>query len=62
MQIDEVLRQVYSFNSKQLIPITSILTEEDKQREGYIIGYTLSEWETEFPDLPLDSKWLSAFR
>ena len=52
MQIDEVLRQVYSFNSKQLIPITSILTEEDKQREGYIIGYTLSEWETEFPEIP----------
>lgn len=64
MRIDEVLSQIYSFNSHQLIPITSILTEKDKQREGYSIGYTLNEWQAEFPEIPTKNifygPWLSA--
>lgn len=63
MRIDEVLSQIYSFNSHQLIPITSILTEKDKQREGYSIGYTLNEWQAEFSEIPTKNifygPWLS---
>lgn len=63
MRNDEVLEKIYSLNSNQLIPLTSILTEEDKQQEGYVIGLTLSEWEKKFPEIPTKNifygPWLS---
>ena len=63
MRIDEVLGKLYSFSSEQLIPLTSILSEEDKHKEGYIIGFTLNEWENEFPSISTKNifygPWLS---
>lgn len=54
MKINDVLSELYSFGTKDLVPLTKIVNDSDKERAGYIIEYSLSEWEHDYPELPAE--------
>lgn len=54
MTINEVFSQLYSFRLADLIPLTDIQTEEDKQVHrdvAYLVSYTENEWRAKYPEV-----------
>lgn len=59
MTIEEILGEVYSVTTDDLLPQTDILTKKDKERwnsRGYAVGFTEQEWREKYPRI--DSKYI----
>lgn len=54
MNLNDVYSQLYSFKLADLIPLTDIQTEKDKNVHRdvtYLIGYTEAEWRAKYPEV-----------
>lgn len=53
MTLQEVLKDIYSLTFSDLIPLSTIQTEDDKtsQKSGYIVMFTEAEWQEKYPGI-----------
>ena len=62
MTLNDVFGSIYSMKLSDLIPLTSIQTDEDKKnhKDGYYFIFTESEWKKNIHDDSCNSHFLCA--